>query len=246
MELTELTPDEVVLWDWGWGAVNATIAFTWAVGLLLAVGSWSVTRRLSTGPDVSRWQNLLEVIIDYTRGQITEITGQPARRYLPFIGTLFVFIAVSNALLIVPGFIAPTASLSTTAALALCVLVAVPAYGIASNGVVAYLRQYAQPTVFMLPFNVIGELSRTLALAVRLFGNVLSSTKIVAILVAVAPLLFPAVLSVLGLVTGLIQAYIFAILATVYIASGTRDRAEQAEEAHPQPQLQPDAEREEQ
>lgn len=244
MDLTELTPDEVILWDWGWGAVNATIAFTWMVGLLLVVGSSLVTRRLSTGPEVSRWQNLLEVVVDYTRRQITEISGQPARRYLPFVGTLFVFIAVSNALMIVPGFIAPTASLSTTAALALCVLVAVPAYGIASNGVLAYLRQYAQPTVFMLPFNVIGELSRTLALAMRLFGNVLSSTKIVAILVAVAPLLFPAVLSVLGLVTGLIQAYIFAILAMVYIASGTRDRAEDG--AHAQQQPQPDARREEQ
>ncbi len=244
MDLTQLTPDEVILWDWGWGAINATIAFTWVVGLLLVVGSSLVTRRLSTGSEVSRWQNLLEVVVDYTRSQITEITGQPARRYLPFIGTLFVFIAVSNTLMIVPGFIAPTASLSTTTALALCVLVAVPAYGIASNGVLAYLRQYAQPTIFMLPFNVIGELSRTLALAMRLFGNVLSSTKIVAILVAVAPLLFPAVLSVLGLVTGLIQAYIFAILAMVYIASGTRARAEEGAPAQQQPQS--DARREDQ
>jgi F-type H+-transporting ATPase subunit a len=202
MDLTELTPDEVVLWDWGWGAINATIVYTWLVVALLGVGSWLITRRLSTGPEISRWQNGLEVVIDYMRGQITEISDQPPGRYLGFVGTLFLFIAVSNTLLIVPGFIAPTASLSTTAALALCVLVAVPAYGIAAAGVRAYLRQYLQPTAFMLPFNVIGELSRTLALAVRLFGNVLSSTKIVAILLAVAPLLFPAVLSVLGLVTG--------------------------------------------
>ena len=100
-----------------------------------------------------------------------------------------------------------------------------PLYGIRATGPGAYLRQYVQPTPFMLPFNVIGELSRTLALAVRLFGNVLSSTKIVAILLAVAPLVFPAVLSVLGLVTGLIQAYIFASLAMVYIASGSRAHA---------------------
>jgi len=222
VDLTQITPDEIILWDWGWGAINATMAFTWAVMALLGVGSWLVTRHLTTGPGMSRWQNLLEVVVDYMRRQIIEIGDQPARRYLPFVGTLFVFIAVSNLLLIVPGFIAPTASLSTTAALALCVFVAVPIYGIAATGVRTYLRQYVQPTVFMLPFNVIGELTRTLALAVRLFGNVLSSTKIVAILLAVAPLIFPAVLSVLGLVTGLIQAYIFAVLAMVYIASGTR------------------------
>lgn len=225
MDLTQLTPDEVVLVDWGWGAINATIAFTWAVMALLAGGSWLVTRRLSTGPALSRWQNLLEVVVDYLRVQIAEISDEPSRRYLPFVGTLFVFIAVSNTLLIVPGFLAPTASLSTATALALCVFVAVPLYGVRAAGPAEYLRQYVQPTPFMLPFNVIGELSRTLALAVRLFGNVLSSTKIVAILLAVAPLVFPAVLSVLGLVTGLIQAYIFAVLAMVYIASGTRAHA---------------------
>lgn len=225
MDLTQLTPDEVVLVDWGWGAINATIAFTWAVMALLAGGSWLVTRRLSTGPALSRWQNLLEVVVDYLRVQIAEISDEPSRRYLPFVGTLFVFIAVSNTLLIVPGFLAPTASLSTATALALCVFVAVPLYGVQAAGPAEYLRQYVRPTPFMLPFNVIGELSRTLALAVRLFGNVLSSTKIVAILLAVAPLVFPAVLSVLGLVTGLIQAYIFAVLAMVYIASGTRAHA---------------------
>lgn len=236
MDLTELTPDEVVFWDWGWGAINATIAFTWIVMVVLIGGSWLVTRRLSTGPQMSRWQNLLEVVIDYMRDQITEISDQPSRRYLPFVGSLFVFIAVSNVLMIIPGFIAPTASLSTAAALALCVFVAVPVYGVVTAGLGSYLKQYVQPTLFMLPFNIIGELSRTLALAVRLFGNVLSSTKIVAILLAVAPLIFPAVLSVLGLVTGLIQAYIFAVLAMVYIASGTRAHARAAGAAsHPDP-----------
>lgn len=232
MDLTELTPDEVILWEWGWGAINATIAFTWVVIIVLIGGSSAITRRLSTGPELSRWQNLLEVVIDYMRSQITEISDQPPRRYLPFVGTLFVFIAVSNVLLVVPGFLAPTASLSTTVALALCVLAAVPIYGIATTGLGSYLRQYVRPTFFMLPFNIIGELSRTLALAVRLFGNVLSSTKIVAILVAVAPLIFPAVLSALGLVTGLIQAYIFAVLAMVYIASGTRSHARTANTHH--------------
>lgn len=222
MDLDRLTPDEVILWDFGWGAINGTIAFTWLVMALLGVGCWLVTRRLSDGPSMSRWQHLLEITVGFLTEQIEEIGDRRPARHVAFVGTLFVFIATSNVLLVVPGFLAPTASLSTTAALALCVFVAVPLSGIATIGVGRYLRQYLQPTPFMLPFNVIGELSRTLALAVRLFGNVLSSTKIVAILLAVAPLIFPAVLSLLGLVTGLIQAYIFAVLATVYLASGTR------------------------
>jgi F-type H+-transporting ATPase subunit a len=143
-------------------------------------------------------------------------------RYLPFVGTLFVYIAVTNLLLIVPGYVPATASLSTTAALALCVLVAVPVYGVLHDGPRAYLRQYLQPSALMLPFNVIGELSRTMALAVRLFGNVMSGTKIVAILLAITPLFFPIVMRVLGLITGLIQAYILAVLALVYISSGMR------------------------
>ena len=129
---------------------------------------------------------------------------------------------MSGVLSIVPGYVPPTASLSTTTALALCVFFAVPVYGIAAQGVGSYLRSYVRPNVFMLPFNVLSELSRTLALAVRLFGNVMSFTKIVAILLSVAPLVFPAVLNALGLLTGAIQAYIFTVLAIVYIAAGSR------------------------
>lgn len=109
-------------------------------------------------------------------------------------------------------------------ALAICVFVAVPVYGILDQGVGGFLRHYIEPSVIMLPFNIIGELSRTLALAVRLFGNVMSATKIVAILVAVVPLFFPIFMQMLGLLTGLIHAYIFAVLAAVYIASGSEAR----------------------
>jgi F-type H+-transporting ATPase subunit a len=106
--------------------------------------------------------------------------------------------------------------------------VAVPLYGIWKQGVLGYLKQYIRPSPFMLPFNVIGELSRTLALAVRLFGNVMSGTLIVAILLGIAPLVFPVVMQALGLLTGVIQAYIFAILATVYIAAATRTHPQDA------------------
>jgi len=230
MGISQITPDEVVFWERGFFHLNATIVYTWVVMALLVLGSWLITRRLSSGTELSRWQNLLEIVVDFMRKQIREIGQERADQYLPFIGTLFIFIAVSNILMVVPGFIAPTGSLSTTAALAICVFVAVPLYGIAGEGLGNYLKQYVRPTFVMLPFNIIGELSRTLALAVRLFGNVMSGMKIGAILLAVIPLVFPIVMHLLGLLTGLIQAYIFAILAMVYIASATRARRREAAE----------------
>jgi F-type H+-transporting ATPase subunit a len=216
-----ITPDSVVFWEWQGVALNATIVFTWLVMALLTLGSWLVTRRLSTGTDLSHWQNLLEVLVTGIHDQIAEVSQQEPGRYLPFVGTLFLFIAVANLLNVVPGYLAPTGSLSTTTALALCVFVAVPLYGIAAEGPLGYLRHYVRPTWLMLPFNVIGEFSRALALAVRLYGNIMSGTVIVAILLSLTPYLFPVVMQLLGLLTGMIQAYIFAVLAMVYIASAT-------------------------
>ena len=222
MGLQDISPDAVILWQWGEISLNATILYTWLVMALLAIVSWLVTRKLSTGTQLSRWQNVLEVVVGGMRDQIRDVSHQDPNRYLPFIGTLFLFIAVSNLLSMIPGYEAPTGSQSTTAALAICVFVAVPVYGILDQGLLGYLKRYVRPTVFMLPFHVMGELSRTLALAVRLFGNIMSGTKIVAILLAIVPLFFPILMRALGLLTGLIQAYIFAVLAMVYIASATR------------------------
>jgi F-type H+-transporting ATPase subunit a len=218
----DITPDETVLWDGGFVNVNLTLVTTWIVMAVLIGAAWLITSRLRTDAEMSRWQNGLEVIVGSLRSQIREISGQDPDRYLALVGTLFIFIFVSNALAIVPGYVPPTASLSTTTALALCVFFAVPAYGIAALGVRHYLGSYVRPNALMLPFNILSELSRTLALAVRLFGNVMSFTKIVAILLSLAPLFFPAVLNALGLLTGAIQAYIFAVLAIVYIAAGSR------------------------
>jgi F-type H+-transporting ATPase subunit a len=226
MSLKQISPDAVILWKWGFFSINLTMVFTWAIMALLVLVSWLVTRNLSTGTKISRWQNLLEVFVEAMRNQIRDVSQSDPGPYLPFIGTMFLFIAVSNFLTMIPGYVPPTGSLSTTAALAICVFIAVPAFGILEQGLGGYLKHYFRPTVFMLPFHVIGELSRTLALAVRLFGNIMSGTKIVAILLAITPLLFPIVMQALGLLTGLIQAYIFAILAMVYIVSGTRARKE--------------------
>lgn len=223
-----LTPDSAVLWHWSFVHLNATIVFTWIVMTLLTGTSWLVTRRLdrSDGPR-SRWQNALEVIVEVIRGQIREICAEGGDRYLPFVGTLFLFIGVSNLLDIVPGWRAPTGSLSTTAALAICVGVAVPAFGIRQKGVGGYFRDYLRPTVIMLPFHLMSETSRNLALAVRLFGNMMSGAMIAGILLAIAPFFFPVLMQALGLLTGMIQAYIFAILATVYIAAAVQSQREQ-------------------
>ena len=218
----EISPDSIIYGQWGPITLNATIVFTWIVMAFMVIGSWIITRNLATGTELSRGQTMLEVIVSTLQDQIREVSQQNPGRYLLFIGSLFLFIAISNILTIVPGFHPPTGSLSTTAALAICVFFAVPIFGIAQQGVRGYLSQYLKPSPIMLPFNIIGELSRTLALAVRLFGNIMSGSMLVAILLAIVPLVFPIVLQLLGLLTGLIQAYIFAILAMVYIASATR------------------------
>jgi len=145
-------------------------------------------------------------------------------KYLDFIGTLFLFIAVSNLCAILPWYEPPTGSLSTTSALAISVFVAVLLFGIEEQGLGGYLKSYVKPTFIMLPFNIISELSRTFALAIRLFGNIMSGTLIVGILLTIAPLLFPIFMNLLGLLTGMVQAYIFSILAAVYIAAATRAR----------------------
>ncbi|MFO8175813.1 MAG: F0F1 ATP synthase subunit A [Gemmatimonadota bacterium] len=228
----DLSPDALVYWQWGMVEINATLVFTWVTMALLVLGSWLVTRGMKSGVRVSKSQAFLEIVVTLIRGQIRDATHDEPDQYLPLVGTLFLFIAVSHFLSIIPGVSSPAASLSTTSALALCVFVAVPAYGIKAKGVTAYLRNYLQPSPFMLPFNVIGELSRTLALAVRLFGNIMSGRLIAAVLLSVVPFIFPAILEAFGLLIGFIQAYVFAVLALVYIASGTRatqeaeDRAE--------------------
>lgn len=215
-----LTPDQIQF-QLGFITLNATLIFTWFVMGLLVIGSWWVTRKLSASTQMSQGQNLLEVLVLGINRHIRDISEQDPEPYLPFVGTLFIFIASSNLLTILPGYQPPTGSLSTTAALAICVFVAVPLFGIRKQGWQSYLKHYIEPTPIMLPFNLIGDVSRIISLAVRLFGNVMSGTMIVAILLSIAPLVFPVVMQAFGLLTGLIQAYIFAVLAMVFIAAAT-------------------------
>jgi F-type H+-transporting ATPase subunit a len=226
-----LSPDELIFWQYGFLKLNATIGFTWGLMLVLAVGSWLITRKLSLGLERSRWQNLLEIVVTGIEKQIEEVGLSQPQKYLGLLGTLFLFIAAAALCTVIPGYEPPTGSLSTTAALALCVFVAVPLFGIEEQGVGNYLKSYARPTFIMLPFNIISELSRTLALAIRLFGNMMSGAMIIAILLTITPFIFPIIMIVLGLLTGMVQAYIFSILAAVYIAAATRVRKPEPEPA---------------
>jgi F-type H+-transporting ATPase subunit a len=219
-----LSPDDMIFWHHGYLKLNGTIVFTWALMVVMAAGSKLITRKLSTDLKRAPWQNLLEIIVTGIEQQIEDVGLGHPRKYIGFLGTLFLFVALASVCTVIPGYEPPTGSLSTTAALALCVLVAVPFFGIEEQGLGGYLKSYAEPTVIMLPFNIISELSRTLALAVRLFGNMMSGTMILAILLTITPFIFPVAMSALGLLTGMVQAYIFSILAAVYIAAATRGR----------------------
>ncbi|MGI4791625.1 MAG: F0F1 ATP synthase subunit A [Janthinobacterium lividum] len=221
-----LSPDTLIFWQHGFFKLNDTIVTTWALMFLLCVGARLVTRKLVSDGPVSRWQSLLEILVTGMKAQIEEVGIRHSEKYLGFLGTLFLFVATASLCTIIPGYDPPTASLSTTVALAVCVFVAVPLFGIKATGLRVYLKSYAEPTPLMLPFNIISELSRTLALSVRLFGNMMSGAMIVGILLTITPFLFPIVMSLLGLLTGMVQAYIFAILATVYIAAATQVRPE--------------------
>jgi len=219
----KLSPDETIFWQQGFFTINLTIVTTWAIMLVLVIGSILITRKLKTDNRISRWQCILEMVVTGINGQIEDIGLKNPSKYIGFIGTLFLFIVTSNILIILPWYEPPTGSLSTTAALAISVFLAVPFFGIEKSGILGYLKSYLKPTPIMLPFNLISEITRTLALAVRLFGNIMSGGMIVAILLSITPFIFPIVMKALGLLTGMVQAYIFSILATVYIAAAVQD-----------------------
>jgi F-type H+-transporting ATPase subunit a len=218
----DITPDSIILWKYGVFKLNATILTTWLVMLVLVIGSYFFTRRIVKGKISSGVETLLEIIVGFIYKNLQETGLQKPEKYIGFIGTLFIFIGFSGLLTIIPGYIPPTGSLSTTAALAICVFIAVPLYAIQEKGVIGFLKNYLHPFFIFLPFNIIADFTRTLALAIRLFGNTMSGTLIIGIIISISPLIFPVFLHVLDLITSLVQAYIFTVLATVYVAAATR------------------------
>ena len=207
----------VVLFQLGPLAISRPVVTTWAIMLILALGCRAVTRRLSVHP--SRWQAVLEILVVALADQIKEVIRKEARPFLPLLGTLFIFLVVSNLSGMLPGTEAPTGKLETPAALALIVFFSVHYFGVRSRGVRGYLSSFAEPKLIMLPLNLLSELTRTFSLMVRLFGNVMSGEFVIALVVAMAGLFVPIPLMVLEMLVGLVQAYIFTVLAAVFIGA---------------------------
>lgn len=212
--------------------VPETVITTLAITVVVLVVLGLLSRRIRTH-GITAWQTVLETYVSWVRGTIEEIFGEDPEPYAPLIGTLIAFVAVSNLLGVVPRVRPPTSDLDTTVALALVVFFAVPYFGIRRHGLVGYLRKYGEPHPLLAPLNVFGELTRTLALAMRLFGNVMSGQMVGAILLLVAGVLVPVPIMALGILTGLVQAYIFGILAAVYIAAAVQARPPSTPQ-HPQ------------
>jgi F-type H+-transporting ATPase subunit a len=198
--------------------ISETVITTWGVMALLFLASWVTTRRMQQSP--GPWQTALEGVVSAIEDTISAVTPQYANRLLPFVGTLWQFLAVANLVGVLPDLHGPTADLSTTAALAALVFLSVHWYGIRIHGLRAYLRHYLEPNPIMLPFHIISEISRTVALAVRLFGNIFSLEMAALLVLLVACFLVPVPVLMLHIVEALVQAYIFGMLALIYIAGG--------------------------
>jgi F-type H+-transporting ATPase subunit a len=201
--------------------ITEPVVVTWGIMAALALAGFLATRTLRLAP--SRSQTVLEVLVGAIEGQIRDTMRVKPALYLPLIGTLLVFILAANWSSLIPGVDPPTAHLETDAALALIVFIAVIWFGIRARGVGGYLKTFAEPSVVMIPLNVVETFTRTFSLIVRLFGNIMSGVFIIGIILSLAGLLVPIPLMALGLLTGAVQAYIFAVLAMVFIGSAVAD-----------------------
>ena len=218
----------VVVFHIGPLQVTQPVVTTWAIMAVLALGSWALTRRLR--PEPSRRQAILEFLVTGIESQIKEVVRRDARPLLPLLGTLFIFLLVANVSAVLPDVQAPTGRIETPAALALIVFLSVHWFGVRARGLLGYLGSFAQPKLVMLPLNLLSEVTRTFSLIVRLFGNIMSGEFLIALLLALAGLLVPVPLMALELLVGVVQAYIFFVLATVFIGAAVGGEANEASE----------------
>jgi F-type H+-transporting ATPase subunit a len=198
-------------------AITRPVVTTWAMMAVLTLTSWLGTRRLGARPD--RRQAALELIVTGIADQIRDVIRSDPRPFLPLLGTLFIFLVTANLSGVLPGVEAPTGKIETPAALALIVFFAVHYFGVRAQGPLEYLASFARPKLIMLPLNIISEVTRTFSLMVRLFGNVMSGEFVIALVVALSGLFVPIQLMALEILVGLVQAYIFTVLATVFIGA---------------------------
>lgn len=209
-----------VLFRLGPVEVAGTVAYSLIVSAVLI--GFALLVRYGLGQRMSVWQVAAEFLIDHLEGVMRDMFACDPRPYTPLVVTLALFIGTANLIGLSPGMLAPTADFSTAAALAAVVFLAVPFYGVRTRGLRGYFRHYLEPTPLLLPLEVITEFSRTLALAIRLFGNVMSEELVIAVLLSIAGLLVPVPLMMLAVITGLVQAYIFAVLTVVYLCAAVR------------------------
>jgi len=201
--------------------ISETVAVTWGLMAALALGSWLATRSLTLSP--SRTQTALELVVGAIEDQIRATVRVAPEPYVPMIGTLFLFILTANWSSLIPGVEPPTAHFETDVALGLIVFLAIIYFGIRARGLRGYLKTFAEPSIVMIPLNVVETFTRTFSLIVRLFGNIMSAVFIIGIILSLAGLLVPIPLMALDLLVGAIQAYIFAVLAIVFIGSGVSE-----------------------
>ena len=201
--------------------VTEPVVVTWGLMAAFTLCGWLLTRALSVRP--SRSQATIELVVDTIRSQIADTMRVDPEPYLPLLGTLFLFILAANWSSLIPGVEPPTAHIETDAALAVVVFFAVIWFGVRARGLGGYLRTFAEPTIFMVPLNIVETFTRTFSLIVRLFGNLMSGVFIIAIILSLAGLLVPIPLMALDLLTGAVQAYIFTILATVFIGNAVSE-----------------------
>jgi F-type H+-transporting ATPase subunit a len=202
--------------------LTSTVVYSLIVSVFLIGLAFVVRAGLER---VSAWATAAEFVLEHFEGLMRDMFGTDPRRFTPLVVTLALYIGTANLIGLVPGMSSPTADFSTTAALAVVVFLAVPIYGIASRGLIDYFRHYLEPSPFLLPLEIVTEFSRTLALAVRLFGNMVSDELILAVLLSIAGLLVPVPLMMLAVLTGVVQAYIFTILTVVYLSAAVQSTA---------------------
>jgi F-type H+-transporting ATPase subunit a len=215
MQASPLT--STVLFHLGPVTITRPVVTTWGIMLVLTAACWLVTRRLKALPDGR--QAVLEIVVAGIAAQIEDVIRKDSRPFLPLLGTLFIFLVTANLSGLLPGVEAPTSKLETPAALALIVFFSVHFFGIRARGLRGYLASFAKPKLIMLPLNILSELTRTFSLMLRLFGNIMSGEFIVALIVALAGLFVPIPLMALEILIGIVQAYIFTVLAAVFIGA---------------------------
>lgn len=202
--------------------ITNTVVVTWGIMLALAAAAWAASRHLSATP--GPWQVVVEGIVGAIEEAIRAVLPDHYRQVMPFIATLWIFIVVANLVSLIPGVRSPTGDLSLTAGLAILVFLAVHWYGIRSHGLKSYLRHYLQPNPILLPFHLISEISRTVALAVRLFGNIFSLQMAALLVLLVAGFLAPIPVLMLHIIEAVVQAYIFGMLALIYVAGAIQSQ----------------------